>query len=205
LAVHLMELAVTERGQDEELTALANQARDGSADAFDALARRVHDRVRRWAQGVTHDSDDADDVAQLVLLRLHSRLDQFAGRSRFTTWLYRLTRNVAFSRRAREARREELWTAHSRDSDALREPERGHGSAEVERLAALVRHYLTELPRRQRMVYELCDIRGLNSTEVAERLGVTASTVRGLLMKARRRIRLRILAGHAALVEDYLP
>jgi RNA polymerase sigma-70 factor (ECF subfamily) len=196
-----MELLVSERGQDDELAALASQARAGSADAFNALARRVRGRVLRWAQGVTHDQDDADDVAQLVLLKLHARIDQFEGRSRFTTWLYRLTRNVAFSRAARDRRHAELLAQRTTESlDDMAVTER-----ETASLTELVQFYLAELPKRQQTVFELGDIRGLNSTEIAERLGITASTARGLLMKARRRIRLQILKSHAHLVEDYTP
>ncbi len=199
---------VDERRQDEELAALANRARGGSAEAFDTLARRVRDRVRRWAQGVTRDSDDADDVAQQVLLRLHRRIDQFEGRSRFTTWLYRMTRNVAFNRAQKDRRRSELL--------AMRVAEIGVPGEDVAdgtdatddsaaRLADLVHFFLEELPARQRAVFELCDLRGMNSTEVARRLGITPSTARGLLMKARRRIRLKVLESNSHLLEDYTP
>jgi RNA polymerase sigma-70 factor (ECF subfamily) len=203
-----MELKVDERGQDDELAALANQARGGSAEAFDTLARRVRDRVRRWANGVTHDCDDADDVAQQVLLRLYARIEQFEGRSRFTTWLYRMTRNLAFNRVHRDRRRGELLEARSAEIGYSRE-EAADGADATDgngaRLADLVRFFLDELPERQRAVFELIDLRGMNSTDAADRLDITPSTARGLLMKARHRIRLRILKSHAHLLEDYTP
>ena len=201
-----MELTVDERRGDDELAALADQARAGSADAFDTLARRVRDRVHRWAHGVTQDHDDADDVAQLVLLRLHARLDRFEGRSRFTTWLYRLTRNVAFSRVARERSRAQLLAARTIEMDGeetVADDVRDEGT--TVRLAQIARGYFDGLPQRQRDVYALCDVRGLNSREAAEKLGITPSTARGLLMKARRRIRLRMLEQHKDLLEEYTP
>jgi RNA polymerase sigma-70 factor (ECF subfamily) len=200
-----MELSVNERGQDDELAALANQARTGDAGAFDLLARRVRDRVHRWAKQVTKDQDDAEDVAQLVLLKLHARIEKFEGRSRFSTWLYRVTRNLAFNRRQRERSRNELLEHHSLE---LVDDEQSSPSArddDVARLAEIVQFVAAELPQRQREVYELADLRGFNSEEIAERLGITSSTARGLLMKARRRVRKRILESRPHWAEEMLP
>jgi RNA polymerase sigma-70 factor (ECF subfamily) len=201
--VHVMELVVDEGGQDAELAALAGEARAGNARAFDTLARRVYDRVRKWAHVISNDHDEADDVAQLVLLRLHERIEQFEGRSRFTTWLYRITRNVAYSRAHRANRRAETLARRMPEiaNDQVREPE--HDAREG--LESLVQFCVADLPRRQREVFELCDLRGLNSTEAAAKLGITPSTARGILMKARRRIRLRMLESNPRLLEDYRP
>src|SRR6185503_12520359 len=85
------ELLIHESRDDAELTTLVAQARDGSASAFEELVRRVRSRIRRWAGRLTRDGDDAEDVTQLVLLRLHAHIDEFEGRSRLTSWLYRVT------------------------------------------------------------------------------------------------------------------
>jgi RNA polymerase sigma-70 factor (ECF subfamily) len=197
-----MEIAVDQHAQDEELAALAHKARGGNAAAFDTLARRVYDRVRQWALRLSRDHDEADDVAQVVLLRLHARIDQFEGRSRFTSWLYRITRNVAFSRALRDRHRHDaLARRHPEMVDALSQATRDDDGDAA--MMKLVTQLFKELPPRQREVFELGDLQGLNSTDIAHRLGITASTARGLLMKARRRIRLRILEAHPRLLEEY--
>lgn len=203
--MHAMEFVVDEGGgaHDAELAALAGEARAGNARAFDTLARRVYARVRKWAHVISNDHDEAEDVAQLVLLRLHERIDQFEGRSRFTTWLYRITRNVAYSRAQRARRRAEAFARRSPEiADSV---EQDTERESHDRLEALVHFCVSELAPRQREVFELCDLQGLNSTEAAARLGITPSTARGLLMKARRRIRMRILESHSHLLEDYTP
>src|SRR3974390_1937273 len=97
-----LELPIPPLGDEEKLEELVARARDGSQSAVDTLALRVRDRVHAWAARITNDEDDAEDVAQLVLLRLHRQLAEFEGRSRFTTWLYVVTKRVVISLKSRE-------------------------------------------------------------------------------------------------------
>lgn len=85
---------------DEELLAHARGAAD-PADGDAALAvlyRRYHPRVAAWCLRFCGDRDQAADLAQEVLLRLHERWRSFRGESRFSTWLYTLARRVAINR-----------------------------------------------------------------------------------------------------------
>ena len=190
---------VTSPDERPDLPALIDNARDGDRGAFSRLVAHLEDTVRGWAEGFTGDADDAEDVTQDVLILLERRLPQFEGRSRFSTWLYRITRNVAFDRRRRIARRARrlgemppppTFTATREDFDEAT-------------LAALVLRYYDELPARQRKVFELADIEGLSAPEIAERLGMKPVTVRANLFKARRTIRTRMLADHSRLLEEY--
>jgi RNA polymerase sigma-70 factor, ECF subfamily len=201
-----MELSIDDPREDDELATLAQRARDGNAAAFEELARRVHARVRPWARRLTGDVDDADDVAQLVLLRLHERGSAFEGRSRFTTWLYRVTRNVARDRRRLEDRRAALLERRAQHTDAsldLADDSAARSDEDTMRIARLIQAYFVELPPRQREVFEQAELRGRTTTEIAEALGIEEATVRVTLMKARRAIRARMLAEHSRLVTEY--
>ena len=177
--------------------------RDGSEAAFEELARRVHERVRRWARRLTGDDDEAEDVAQLVLVRLHVRAAEFDGRSRFTSWLYRVTRNVAVDRLRTERRRAKLHAREQTPIERFAEAEDTGSDDDAARLARLVEAYHVELSRRQREVFDLVDMRGQSAADVAEQLGISPATVRVLLLKARRAIRARMLAEHPRLLEEY--
>jgi RNA polymerase sigma-70 factor (ECF subfamily) len=213
MVVPLLELPIPHVGDESELAELARRARAGSGAAFEALAARVRDRVRGWATRLTHDHDDAEDVAQLVLLRLHRHVGEFEGRSRFTTWLYYITRNVVISRSVTERRRSgllserspELVQAQEHDATSGTEHDTRQSGDHTAYIARLARACVTELSPKERTVFELSDLRGLNSVEIAHQLGVKPVTVRVLLSKARRRIRLRMLAEHPSLLEDYHP
>ena len=181
---------------------LVGRAQAGDARARDELLRRCHATVYRWALVHTGDPDDADDVAQEVLVRLYTRLDRYAGRSRFTTWLYQVTRNAAigFGRRLASG----LRLAHN----VARQPEAESAAREdpVERAQeSQVRQIVTELfralPARQREVFHLTEVEGLAAPEIAERLGMSPVTVRAHLFRARRALRTKILARHPELAE----
>lgn len=197
-----MEIAVSPPSDDDELTALVDRVRGGNTAAFDELARRVRLRVRRWAQRLLGDGDDAEDVAQLVLVRLHERLDEFEGRSRFASWLYRITRNVALERRRIEERRQALL-ARERHSLEMASEESDHDTGDVARVEHLVASYFAALSPRQREVFELIELRGLTTADVAARLGIEPTTVRVLLLRARRVIRTRMLADYPDLLEEH--
>ena len=193
--VHALEPVI----EDDELASLAARARSGNSGAFDELAARVRGRVTRWAGRVVRDPDDAEDVAQLVLMRVATRLSSFDGRSRFTTWLYRVTRSVALNRVRTEQRRQSILDRTTPpdpvvtiDADA---------EQDVDRLVDLVRAYYGELSPRQREVFSMADFEGLSAAEIARRLAIDSSTVRVLLLHARRTIRRRMLQDHPALLE----
>ena len=57
-----------------DLDALALAAASGDGEAFETLVRIVFRRVYRWALVRVVDADDAEDVTQRVLLRLHASL-----------------------------------------------------------------------------------------------------------------------------------
>jgi RNA polymerase sigma-70 factor (ECF subfamily) len=61
--------------------------------------------VAGWCLRVSGDREEAADVAQEVFLRVHERLVSFRGDSRFSTWLYTVTRSVAINRGVAARRR----------------------------------------------------------------------------------------------------
>lgn len=187
----------------EPLDALAARARTGDEGAFAALAGAVRDQVRRWALVRTGDPDDAEDVAQDVVIRVHRGLARFEGRSRFTTWLYRLTANAAVEMSRGYGRRGRLHDAVTAEEAGIA-PELHDRIAEMEnaRAAALVRSFFGELQGRQREVFDLVDLQGYTPAEAAEMLEIEPPTARVHLMRARRAIRERIVAAHPTLMDD---
>ncbi|MGH7461121.1 MAG: RNA polymerase sigma factor, partial [Longimicrobiales bacterium] len=90
---------------------LAWEARNGRARAFDRLAEALLPRVQRWATALVGSPDDADDIAQEVLLKTHRALGSFAFGSRVTTWVYAVARRTAADYHRKHNRRARLISA----------------------------------------------------------------------------------------------
>jgi RNA polymerase sigma-70 factor (ECF subfamily) len=95
-----------DRLSDEELIERA-RCDAGAADACLAvLYPRYYSKVAGWCLRISGDRQGAADLAQEVFLRAHERLGSFRGDSRFSTWLYTVTRSVAINRGVAARRRE---------------------------------------------------------------------------------------------------
>lgn len=130
---------------DEELIHRALSA-DASGLEMDTLFRRYYPVVARWSFRFCRDHEEALELSQEVFLRVHTRIDSFRMESRFSTWLYKVARNVAINRAASRKRTRQLLVEMSE------EWEPSDPAPSVERLAE--RQELVDLLRRA-MVEEL--------------------------------------------------
>jgi RNA polymerase sigma-70 factor (ECF subfamily) len=186
--------------EDPSIEELVRRAQAGDEPAFDALVRRVFPRIHRWALAHMGDPDDAEEVTQRVLVQLHRHLAGYSGRAQFTTWLFRVTANAATNARAERWRRRRYADEARTDNVTAENP---IANLHARRLAGLVAAYFQELPPRQRLIFDLADLQGLSTLEIAEMLRMKPVTVRANLFKARRTIRRRMLELHPELEEGY--
>jgi RNA polymerase sigma-70 factor (ECF subfamily) len=175
-----------EERDDRELAAAAQA---GDVGAFEALVERHRHRVFWLAQQVVGNAEDARDVAQEVLVRLWRTLGRYDQRYAFSTWVHRMTVNLAIDSLRRSARRrhdtelDEQLVAAPGPVAATASPERQAVAGEVRRIFDELKGLL---PTQQRLVFTLREIEGLPSDEVAAILDLSPSTVRNHLFQARR-------------------
>ena len=109
-------------------------------DSFGVLFERHHRRVVAWACRLSGNYELARDLAQEVFIKALTRIGAFRGDSRFTTWLYTVTRNTcrdyekACARRPRERASDTLTHEPMIENDALASLDAQHTSALVRRL-----------------------------------------------------------------------
>src|SRR5512139_1437775 len=85
------------RNQAPELE-LIQRLRGGDASAIDELAAAYGPRIYQLAFRYMKNKEDAEEVAQDVLLKVVNKIDAFRGDSALSSWIYRITFNAAMSR-----------------------------------------------------------------------------------------------------------
>ena len=175
---------------------LASLASAGDDSAFTTLVTRYHPAVFRWSLTFALDPDEAEDIAQEVFVRAHRQLSQYRSDGSLEAWLYAITRRAASQLRRTQKRRKRLTL--SPGAQPLRDvytTDPG-GRVDRERAANVILELFSELPERQREIFDLVDLQGLSPAEAAARTGIKPVSVRANLFKARSAIRAKFLATH---------
>jgi RNA polymerase sigma-70 factor, ECF subfamily len=163
---------------------------EGSQESFAALVKRHEQRAFWAAYKILGDAEGARDVAQEAFMRVWRALDRFDFSMAFTTWLYRITVNLAIDHLRRNKRHKGV------DIDVFREalPDRSPGQSpdhgqDSRELARNVRVVLDTLDEKYRTVLTLRDLEGLSSKQIADITGIAHATVRWRLHVARKQFR----------------
>jgi RNA polymerase sigma-70 factor, ECF subfamily len=154
-------------------------------------------RAFRLAFRITRNQEDAEDAQQEALLKAHRNLDQFQGRSRFTTWISRIAINEALMclRKRRSAVYVPLEDAMPEDEAApsnfelhsnIQDPETAYSQKELRKMLT---NAIAELRPLHREVFLLRAVESLSVVETAKALQVSVSTVKTRMRRARRELK----------------
>jgi len=189
----------------EAETTLISRLRSGDASAVDDLASAYGPKIYQLAFRYMKNREDAEEVAQDVLLKVHRKIEAFRGDSALSSWIYRITFNAAMSRlrnskfsRPAEVSAEDLVSSTS-DGERARTPlEAADWSslADEEFMRAQLRERLDEalkqLPPSYRVPVVLRDIEGLSTEEASVALRVKTQTLKSRLHRGRLILRERL-------------
>lgn len=152
--------------------------------ALHELVHRHGDWAARFAERLTGSPHHAEEVVQSAFLRLWQHADRWEGRSRFSTWFYRVVHNLAIDQlRAQRQVMEPLDESLPDTRPAVAD--------EVERTQrdARVRAALARLPERQRSAIILSHYEDCTQAEAAQILGISEGALESLLSRARLALR----------------
>jgi RNA polymerase sigma-70 factor, ECF subfamily len=166
---------MAEPDDDEEL---ARRAAHGERDALETLLALHLDRIHAICRRVLGHPEDALDATQEALIAIARGINRFDGRSRFTTWMYRVATNAALDE-ARRRRRRPLASEHLPEVATVADP----GEAVAARLD--VDAALATLPADYRAAVALRDLGGLDYAEIASVLEIPIGTVRSRIARGR--------------------
>ncbi len=149
---------------------------------FDRMAPKMMAVCRRYVR----DRMEAEDILVVSFTKVFERIGQFKGDGSFEGWVRRIIVNEAltFLRKNKTMYLEtDLESADRENSSAPLETD-----LEAEDLLKLIH----ELPAGYRMVFNLYAIDGFSHKEIAEQIGITESTSKSQLSRARNHLQTRL-------------
>jgi RNA polymerase sigma-70 factor (ECF subfamily) len=158
----------------------------GDLDDFREVFVEYHPRLFRYFRSLGFTAEDGDDLCQTTLLNVYRGRGNVRDATLFTPWVYSVARNAARDawRKRKDARAEAL---EDRDVETAA-PSAEREVVEKEKLER-VSEGLAALPARMRACFLLRVQEELPYEEIAERLSLSAGTVKVQVWNARRRLR----------------
>jgi RNA polymerase sigma-70 factor, ECF subfamily len=175
----------------EEAQAI-ERAKQGDADAFQALYDRHKRRVYSLCLRMTANTAEAEDLTQEAFLQLYRKIATFRGESAFSTWLHRLSVNVVLM----HLRKKSLpvvsleETTQGGDEES---PRKDFGADDLALAGSIDRLQLQkavdDLPPGYRTIFVLHDVQGYEHNEIAAIVGCSIGNSKSQLHKARMKLR----------------
>jgi RNA polymerase sigma-70 factor (ECF subfamily) len=156
----------------------------GRKELFRILVRRHEQALYAMGRSFFRNAEDAADFTQEVFLKSFRALTRFQGRSRFSTWLYRIAYNTAVNgiRRQKEYRS----LAGEDGTCSAETPEQALLRAAA---AAAVREALADLPERYRVCVDLFFFYDRSYQEIECITGYPVNTIKSHVFRAKKLLR----------------
>jgi RNA polymerase sigma-70 factor (ECF subfamily) len=176
---------------NSRIKSLCKRANKADKTAASELLELYYHDIYAYLRRLSSSNQDAEDLTQQTFLKVWSSLGSFVGRSKFSTWLYRIAYNTYI-----DWRRGNVDQAQCRSDQWWLECEDGNtGPLEnfaehqlVQQLYAAV----DRLEEDKRQVVHLHYYQGLSLRETAKVLGIATSTVKYRLREVLKILRMRI-------------
>lgn len=145
-------------------------------------------RIRAFAYAMLKNYDDADDLAQMVLMRIWTKRDAFADVDNFDGYLFRLSKNSVLNF---IASRSAVFTDITDEITNQSSPEAYNPEAQAmaAETASTINRAVEKMPKQRQEIYRMSRNESLSNDEIATRMGITKKTVENHLNLALNDIR----------------
>ncbi|MDP6958621.1 MAG: sigma-70 family RNA polymerase sigma factor [Planctomycetota bacterium] len=177
---------------------LVRAIQQNNLNAFTALVERYQRSLINFFYQHSWDRQVAEDCAQEVFLKMFTRLDSYEPKAKFTTFLFRVARNLWIDKlraaRSRPVRASLDAPIGSEDGYSLQEQVASVAEGPVEELEKderrkSLRRAVDRLSEEQKMVVLLSEFQGLKYQEIGEILEIPVGTVKSRMHTAVERLR----------------
>jgi RNA polymerase sigma-70 factor (ECF subfamily) len=174
----------------QELMAYSKQ---GDTNALGKIVAAFQPLVFRLAFRLLSNGEDAQDMVQEVFVKAWLQRDRYNPQYRFSTWLYKITCNMCYDK-LRSTSRSTALTQPLLSVAALNmaSSEQVEASIVNRELKELILYLTSHLSPKQKLVFTLSDVEGLEAGEIEKITGLSAGQIKSNLHLARKYIRSKI-------------
>ena len=172
---------------------IVKRCQAGDRSAFRPLVVRYQRMVFSQCLKMLGDEEEAKDIMQDTFVKAWQTIGRYDSRHAFSTWLYTIATRLCLDR----LKGMKQLVPLAEDESMLRQfaSSSSEGRAiENREWVAIVRMLAAELSTKQRLVFTLCHLEELSSSEVEQITGMDAKQVKSNLYVARQTIRKRLIA-----------
>lgn len=180
--------------EDEHV--LIEQAKDGDLEAFETLIINYEKLVYNVIYRLIGNPEDTYDLSQETFIKVYTKINQFDGSSKFSTWLYRIATNTCLDELRRRKRKETFSIDQGIEGESgYIYPEQEDKSENIENKivekekALIIQKALGQVNEKNREALVLRDIQQLSYEEIADILKLSLGTVKSRISRGRQQVK----------------
>jgi RNA polymerase sigma-70 factor, ECF subfamily len=178
--------------QQSTLNELVVLSRQNDARAFRQLVEAHQAMVFTLAFRLLCNDDDARDIVQETFIRVWKNLNRFNTSMKFTTWLYTIATNLCYDKLKSEKRNTTIRLTDQNVLNGFISDENMEKTILNAELAQIITSLTNELTPKQKLVFTLSDLEGLETDEITAITGLSAAKIKSNLFLARQFLRKRL-------------
>lgn len=163
---------------------------------FRKIYDEFYDKVLRYVSRMVG-LDEAEDIAQEVFDKVNSHLQGFKGKSKLSTWIYRIATNTIIDKRRSATYKQatasiSMNTGDDGDAHYDLEDQEAPASDQIviqKEMRDCINDYIDQLPPDYKVVIVLSELEGLVNKEIAEILEISLNNVKIRLHRARAKLK----------------
>lgn len=169
---------------------LIDAAKGGDVDAFNKLIKNYMQMIYSFSFKVCRNEEKAKDTLQDTLINIYKSLKTFDGKSKLSTWIYKVvTNNCLMIRRNNKSGKfvpvDDLEIDHDSDKMFVSLNESPAKETLNSELKIKLDEAIKKLPVKYRLVFLLRDVEGLSIEETKNILNLTVPVIKSRLFRAR--------------------
>lgn len=164
------------------------QILSGDRSSFVALVQKYQDMVFTLSLKIVKNREEAEEVAQDVFMKVYESLDRFQGKSKFSTWIYRITYNQSINY-LKSGKKNRTTTSLDRriEYTGNHEPDASEVMGQHEKYSQ-IQKALLHLPETEQIIVTLYYYEDLSVKEIADIVDLSVQNVKVKLHRSRQKL-----------------